>query len=92
MPLVLQQESHGVAPFQTATPAPFTYQNDDMNTLYDKLATELELYVQNVIATTGVIGTPNPHVAAMHGLREALLLAKRSRDPTSALALLQKVT
>ncbi|KAL0280391.1 UNVERIFIED_CONTAM: hypothetical protein PYX00_001693 [Menopon gallinae] len=90
IPKPVSQESHGVTPFQTATPAPFTYQNDDMNTLYDKLAAELELYVQNVIATTGGIGTPNPHVAAMHGLREALIHAKRSRDPTSALALLQK--
>lgn len=37
------------------------------------------------------MATPNPQIAAMHSLRDALLIAKRTRDLTSALALLQKV-
>lgn len=86
----LQQESHAVTPFQATTPAQITYPNDEVGSLYDKLVSELELYLQNALAT-GVIAAGNPQIAAMHGLREALLIAKRARDPTSALSLLQKV-
>lgn len=59
--------------------------------VYDKLASEMEIYLQNALTTPGLTGATNPHIVAIHGLREAILIAKRTRDPTSGLALLQKV-
>lgn len=91
IPKPVTQESHSVTPFQPATPAQIPFQNDEIGSLYDKLVSELELVLQNVLATAGNLGTANAQAAqALHGLREALLLSKRTRDPTSALALLQK--
>lgn len=48
--------------------------------------------LQNALTTPGLSGATNPHIVAIHGLREAILIAKRTRDPTSGLALLQKVS
>lgn len=81
-----------MTPFPSSNPTQIAFQGDEMGSLYDKMTTELDLCFQNALATPGVIATANPQIAGMHSLRDALLIAKRSRDPTSALALLQKVT
>lgn len=61
---------------------------DDMTHLYDKIVSELEQQVRGLL---GTVVPSNPQVTALHGLHEAVLVARNSRDAVTAMALLQKV-
>ncbi|KAG8177929.1 hypothetical protein JTE90_000793 [Oedothorax gibbosus] len=60
------------------------YAADEISQIYDKLISELEILLHNVIAPG------NPHLTALHNLLEAVLVARSNREVTSAVALLQK--
>lgn len=61
------------------------YAADEISQIYDKLISELEILLH------GVIAPGNPHLTALHNLLEAVLVARSTREVTSAVALLQKV-
>lgn len=65
-----------------------TYGSDEIGTIYDKLVSEVEHFLQPVIGSQ--ISSSNCHVSNLHKLLEALLIARRSRDVMSAASLLQK--
>ncbi|CAG2058890.1 unnamed protein product, partial [Timema podura] len=66
-----------------------TYGTDEIGSMYDKLINELELYLQSVLGSQGVMSS-NILVGNLHSFHEALLVARRSRDVMSAATLLQK--
>ncbi|KAK7790471.1 hypothetical protein R5R35_006209 [Gryllus longicercus] len=66
-----------------------TYGSDEIGTMYDKLVSEVEHFLQPVLGSQGVISS-SCHVNNLHKLLEALLIARRSRDVMSAVSLLQK--
>nr|CAD7424776.1 unnamed protein product [Timema monikensis] len=66
-----------------------TYGTDEIGSMYDKLINELELYLQSVLGSQGVMSS-NCLVGNLHSFHEALLVARRSRDVMSAATLLQK--
>lgn len=69
--------------------------SDDIATVYEKLAVEIEQFLQATSAggATGAQSTFATMNANMHVLHECLLHARRnSRDFVSALTLLQKVS
>lgn len=68
--------------------APIAVASDDISTVYEKLAVEIEQFLQ----LTGAQNTFASLNANMHVLHECLIHARRnSRDIVSALNLLQKV-
>lgn len=75
-----------VVPFQNTGPTPVAY-GDESSTIYDKLVTELEHYMQSLM--TSPSGTTQ--LANLHNLLETLIIARRSpRDALAAMTLLQK--
>ncbi|KAF8774617.1 CCR4-NOT transcription complex subunit 1 like protein [Argiope bruennichi] len=59
------------------------YATDEMSQIYDKLISELEMLLH-------ATNHSNPHILALHSLLEAVLMARNTREMTSAVALLQK--
>ncbi|GFQ94535.1 CCR4-NOT transcription complex subunit 1 [Trichonephila clavata] len=62
-----------------------TYAADEITQLYDKLISELEIFLHGLI-----VNPNNPHLAALHALLEAVVVARNTREMASAVALLQK--
>lgn len=62
-----------------------SYGSDEIVHIYDKIASELESYIQSCMAPPS-----NPQVAGLHSLLESVILARNSREIVTALALLQK--
>jgi hypothetical protein len=67
-----------------------TYGTDELGAVFEKIINDLEHYLQNIIGNQGVIPS-NCQVGSLHGLLEALMIARKSRDTMSAISLLQKV-
>ncbi|KAJ8667643.1 hypothetical protein QAD02_009306 [Eretmocerus hayati] len=59
--------------------------NDEVGTMLEKLAGDVEL-----LLTTSGPSTPQPQLAALHGLLESIMITRRSRDAGAAMALLKK--
>lgn len=84
---ISERDQHSLFMPKPMVRQPFGSGVDDMGHLYDKVVAELEQQVHSLMST----GAPsNPQVAALHVLREAVLLARNSRDAVTALVLLQK--
>jgi hypothetical protein len=67
-----------------------TYGTDELGAVFEKITSDLEHYLQNIIGNQGVIPS-NCQVGSLHSLLEALMIARKSRDAMSAVSLLQKV-
>lgn len=63
--------------------SPFT---DETTQIYDKLINELEILAH------GLMPPNNPHAVALHSLIEAVVLTRSTREVSSAMVLLQKVS
>lgn len=73
----------------TPFPSQLAVASDDIASVYEKLALEIEPFLQ----ATGASGTATTMNASLHVLHDCLLHARRnSRDFVCALTLLQKVT
>ena len=59
---------------------------DEIGSMLEKLAAEVE-----VLLTAMGPAAPPPQQAALHGLLEAIIVTRRSRDTNAATALLKKV-
>ncbi|XP_069701672.1 CCR4-NOT transcription complex subunit 1 isoform X5 [Periplaneta americana] len=77
-------------PFQSTGPSQLTYGTDELGAVFEKLANDLDHYIQSIIGSQGVIPSSNCHVGTLHNLLEALIIARKSRDAMSAVALVQK--
>ncbi|XP_034255857.1 CCR4-NOT transcription complex subunit 1 isoform X2 [Thrips palmi] len=79
-------------PFQNAAPTPVTSvtsvtYSDESSAIYDKLVSELEHNMQNMMSTA----SGPAQLANLHNLLETLMIARRSpRDALAAMTLLQK--
>ncbi|XP_026678412.1 LOW QUALITY PROTEIN: CCR4-NOT transcription complex subunit 1 [Diaphorina citri] len=62
---------------------------DEMGTIYDKLISEVEIFLASLVTLVGVQNTLLP--SSLHALIEALVALRRTRDAHSAVALIQKV-
>ena len=62
------------------------YMADDITVIYEKVLLEMDAHLQVLLAPPS-----SPLVAQLHSLREALLMARNSRDIIYASTLLQKV-
>ena len=67
-----------------------TYGTDELGAVFEKIANDLDHYLQNIIGNQSVIPS-NCHVGSLHNLLEALLIARKSRDAMTAVSLVQKV-
>lgn len=63
-----------------------SFADDEAIALFDKLIADLDMYLQAVLPT----GT-GPRVVALHNLRDQAIIARKMRDPSTAIGLLQKV-
>lgn len=62
------------------------FATDEAAQIYEKLINELD------ILTHGLMQPNNPHVVALHSLLDAVHLTRSTREVSSAVALLQKVS
>lgn len=67
-----------------------TYGTDELGAVFEKIANDLDHYLQNIIGNQSVIQS-NCHVGSLHNLLETLLIARKSRDAMTAVSLVQKV-
>ncbi|XP_013418035.1 CCR4-NOT transcription complex subunit 1 [Lingula anatina] len=58
---------------------------DEITAIYEKIATEIDNQLKQIIAPQSTA-----HVAALHGILDAVVLARNSREIVTALSLLQK--
>lgn len=68
-----------------------TYGTDELGAVFEKIANDLDHFLQNIIGNQAVIPS-NCQVGSLHNLLEALIIARKSRDAMSAVSLLQKVS
>lgn len=68
-----------------------TYGTDELGAVFEKIANDLDHYLQNIIGNQAVIPS-SCQVGSLHNLLEALIIARKSRDAMSAVSLLQKVS
>ncbi|XP_021921568.1 CCR4-NOT transcription complex subunit 1 isoform X2 [Zootermopsis nevadensis] len=78
-----------VTPFQNSGPSQLTYGTDELGAVFEKIANDLDHYLQNIIGNQAVIPS-SCQVGSLHNLLEALIIARKSRDAMSAVSLLQK--
>lgn len=62
---------------------------DEMGAIYDKLISEVELFLSSLVSLVGVQNSLLP--SSLHSLIEALVPLRRTRDAHSAVTLIQKV-
>ncbi len=63
-----------------------SYATDEITQIYDKIAREIEQHLHTVMAPPST-----PQVQALHSLLEAVVVARNSKEVSTANALLQKV-
>jgi len=85
-----------VSTFQNAPAQMQLYNtNDEFSVVYEKIAAELELLLQQILTSNqaGVLVGPNNNnsVTNIHSLIDYLMLARRTRDPLPTATLLNKV-
>ncbi|XP_063227280.1 CCR4-NOT transcription complex subunit 1 isoform X2 [Bacillus rossius redtenbacheri] len=86
---VSHESTTAITPFVSTGPSQLTYGTDDIGSVYDKLMSDLDLYLQCLMGSQGVMSSSSC-VSRLHSLLEALALARRHRDVVSATSLIQK--
>lgn len=86
---VVQDSNTSATPFQNTGPSQLTYGTDELGAVFEKIANDLDHYLQNIIGNQSVIPS-NCHVGSLHNLLEALIVARKSRDAMTAVSLVQK--
>ncbi|CAH0762465.1 unnamed protein product [Bemisia tabaci] len=72
---------------QVVPPMPYNV-SDEVGPVYDKLVSDIDAYVSAVISSQGAMSSCQ--VSNMHNVLEALMIVRRSREPVSAIQLIQK--
>ncbi|XP_049786692.1 CCR4-NOT transcription complex subunit 1 isoform X4 [Schistocerca cancellata] len=91
IPKPVTQEAANLT-FQSAGPSHLQVYGaaEDIVIIYDKLGNEVDHCLQTIIGSQPVMSSSNCQVGGLHSLLESILVAKRQRDVTSAVQLLQK--